>query len=253
MAQELFLDDLMPDILAQWRYYLSLLDVAPGDAVLDVGCNTGETERLLLGEFPNIGQVTGLDYALARCRTAVERLVEDGAPDSVAFVQGDGARLPFGDALFDRALCVETLEWLPEPVAALRELRRVLQPGGVALVIHTDFCTQAFAAQDRARSRRIIDAFSDSGPNGQIGRELYGLCRAAGFAEVEPLIYPLVNTTWGPDLYGYRVAHMMVEWLKEGCALPPDVLDDWLADLAAQSERNRYFYSVNRYICRCLA
>ncbi|MHB0859027.1 MAG: methyltransferase domain-containing protein [Anaerolineae bacterium] len=251
MAQEEFLDRPMPDILAQWRHYMSLLQAEGGQSVLDVGCNTGEAERLLVREMPAIGRLVGLDYAHERCVRAMERLAADRALRGVTFVQGNGATLPFGAATFDRVLCVETLEWVQEPLHALREMQRVLRPGGTALVIHTDFGTQAFAAQDRLRCRRIVHAFSDAGPNGQIGRELYGLCREAGFRDVEPLVYPLINSEWRDDLYGYRVAHMMVNWLTEVAAVPREDLMGWLADLKEQAGRGVYYYSVNRCICRC--
>jgi len=61
MAQEEFLDDPMPDVIEQWRYYFSLLSPHADYLILDVGCNTVEAERLLLREYPTIGKVIGLE------------------------------------------------------------------------------------------------------------------------------------------------------------------------------------------------
>jgi SAM-dependent methyltransferase len=80
MAQQEFLNDPMPDVIEQWRYYFSLLAPQADDLILDVGCNTAKAERLLLREHPKIGKVIGLendpkryDYALRKCRkTAVQ-------------------------------------------------------------------------------------------------------------------------------------------------------------------------------------
>ena len=61
MAQEEFLDPPMPVVIAQWEHYLSVLDVKPGDRVLDVGCRTGDTERLLVRNYPTLDYVVGVD------------------------------------------------------------------------------------------------------------------------------------------------------------------------------------------------
>ena len=187
-----------------------------------------------------------------RYRQAMARWQSDGSPPQIEFRLADARALPFPENSVDRILCAETLEWIDDPMKLLREIKRVLKPNGIALIIHTDFDSQIFNTADKKRCRTIVDLFSDAGPNGQIGRELYGLCRHSGFDTVEPLIYPLINTSWNPDLYGYRVAHMMVDWLTKKARLPVDDLQGWLADLEQQHQHNLYFYSVNRYLCRCL-
>ncbi len=251
MAQEEFLDPAMPDIIRQWQHYLALLSPKPGDRILDVGCNTGETERLLSREHIGVAQVVGVDRDGRRCRAAVTRCLGEGRGGSLAFVQADGCELPFEERRFERALCVETLEWVPEPLRVLREIRRVLVPGGTALVVHTDFDTQIYHAADGERSRRICLAFSDSGPNGQIGRALYGLCQHAGFQYVLPSIYTLVNVALRPNLYGYRMAQMIEQWVK-GHGITDANLAGWWNDLQDQDRQGTYYYSVNRYICCCV-
>lgn len=241
----------MPDIIAQWRFYLSLVELKPGDRVIDVGCNTGDTERLLLMDHPRLGCGVGLDHDAQRLERAAVRCQDLIAEGRVRFVMGDGHALPFGDSSFDRALCMETAEYLADPAQAFREIRRVLRPGGVAVIEHTDWDMQVFNAEDLARSRALTLAFGDSGPRGQVGRELYGLCRAAGFEHVEPVAYTLVNPEWEPNHYGYRAAHMVRDWLLAKELAEEATLDAWLADLEQQAQAGKFFYSVNRYLCVC--
>jgi len=250
MAQEHFLDSPMPDVLAQWHHYLDLLCVQADARVLDVGCGSGDALRLLVRIIPEVGPVIGLDKSLERY--AANHAQARAEAPQISFRSGHAQALPFDDHSFDRVLCVDTLEWVPDPVQALREIRRVLRPDGIALIVHSDFDAQVFASSDRERSRRIVHAFSDAGPNGQIGRELRGLCCQSGFASIEASVYVLVNTDWRLDLYGYQVAHMMAEWLKEKQLLTESVLANWIDDLRQRGAAGCFFYSINRNICRCI-
>ena len=233
----------------QWQFYLSALGPEAGDTIVDVGCNTGEAERLLLKEYPKISKVIGIENNQKRCQRALNRWQDDGSPAQVEFILADAQALPWPEESVDRVLCAETLEWVDQPIKALQEMRRVLKPNGRAVIVHTDFDTQVFNVTDRQRNRKIVNFFADSGPNGQIGRELFGLCKQAGFQAVEPIVYTLVNREWTPNWYSYQVAQMMVDWLTEQSLMSSEELELWLADLAAQQAKDIFFYSVNRYIC----
>ena len=102
MAQEEFLDDPMADVIEQWRFYFSVLNPQAGDLILDVGCNTGDAERLLLREYPQLGRVIGVEndperrgYALSKWR------MEAGGQDPTATRRW--SNLPFPDSHFNRA------------------------------------------------------------------------------------------------------------------------------------------------------
>lgn len=109
-----------------------LLRPAPGVRVLDAGCGRGET--ILACARAGAG-VAGIDYSEAAVELTREALA--GFPDADVRV-GDITALPWLDATFDRVQFSDVIEHLdPEQtVPALRELRRVLRPGGY-LVVHT--------------------------------------------------------------------------------------------------------------------
>jgi ubiquinone/menaquinone biosynthesis C-methylase UbiE len=65
MAQERFLDPALPDLIAQWRDYLRARRPWPGNAILDIGCHSGDAERLLVREYPGIAKVIGIDVYTA--------------------------------------------------------------------------------------------------------------------------------------------------------------------------------------------
>lgn len=250
MAQEAFLDGPMPDIVAQWRHYLDVLAPHRDDRVLDVGCDTGDALRLFASERPDLAALVGLEYDGRRARRAVARWRAGGHDPRVGFQRGDGRALPYADHVFDRVICTEALEFVEPPIRALHDIRRVLKPGGAALIVHTDWDTQLFATRDPARSRRLVTAFAAEG-RGDMGRRLHHLCRAAGFCGVATSVYTVVNTTWRDDHYAPRVVKLMTQWLAHNPAVSSEDLRAWQDDLDAAVADNSFFYSVARYVCRC--
>jgi SAM-dependent methyltransferase len=111
----------------------ALLQVARplrGRRVLDVACGTGVVARLAAAEG---GTVVGVDVDPALL--AVARDLEPG----VDWLRGDAAALPLPDEAFDVAFCQQGLQFVAEPGHALRELHRVLSPGGrIALAVWCD-------------------------------------------------------------------------------------------------------------------
>ena len=108
---------------------LDLLEFDRDDRVLDVGCGTGfATEGLL----ERVDTVHGLDQSVHQMEKAFAKFGTDGR---VRFVRGDAERLPFDDDSFDVVWSSGSIEYWPNPVDALRELRRVCRPGGQVLVV----------------------------------------------------------------------------------------------------------------------
>ncbi len=104
----------------------------PNPMVLDVATGTGRLPYFLL-EAPTFnGRVVGLDASDRMLRIAGEKLRPYGHRASL--VQQVADQLPFADNQFDLVTCLEALEFFPSDTAALREMIRVLRPGGTLLV-----------------------------------------------------------------------------------------------------------------------
>jgi phosphatidylethanolamine/phosphatidyl-N-methylethanolamine N-methyltransferase len=107
------------------------LDLQRSDSVLEVGIGTG----LNLPLYPATCKLTGIDLSQEMLDKAVER-VETLAMPNVTLKVMDAQSMDFGDDEFDKALATYTISAVPDPVAVLREMRRVVKPGGVLVILN---------------------------------------------------------------------------------------------------------------------
>jgi SAM-dependent methyltransferase len=107
------------------REFLAWLGVADGALWLDVGCGTGALSQTVLG-MADPATVVGLDPSMSYVAYARERLADQRA----RFVVADAVRLPLADGRFDAVVSGLVLNFVPDPVQAVREMTRVTRPGG---------------------------------------------------------------------------------------------------------------------------
>ena len=107
------------------------LSLEPNDRVLEVGIGTG----LNLPLYPPAVRLTGVDLSQEMLDKAVER-VQTLAMPNVTLKVMDATSMDFADDEFDKAVATYTISAVPDPIAALKEMRRVVRPGGVIVVLN---------------------------------------------------------------------------------------------------------------------
>ncbi|MDQ2939748.1 MAG: methyltransferase domain-containing protein [Actinomycetota bacterium] len=120
--------DLHPGGEATTRRALELAGVRPGDRLLDVASGTGASALLAARELDC--QVVGVEYGEAAVRAAQAAAGAHGLEDRVSFLQADAEALPLPVGSFDAVLCECSLCTFPAKARAVREMKRVLRPGG---------------------------------------------------------------------------------------------------------------------------
>jgi SAM-dependent methyltransferase len=166
--------------------------------VLDLACGTGIVARLVAPRVAPDGSVAGLDVSPAMLAVARVRAAAEGV--SVTWDEGSATTLPYEDGAFDLALCQQGLQFFPDQPAALRELYRVLAPGGRLLTSTWAPLDQspAFAAYNRVSQAHL--GLAPCGPSFSLtdADRVRGLLEGAGFASVE--VAPVELTVTFPSL-----------------------------------------------------
>lgn len=172
-----------------------LIDLAalhPGERVLDVACGTGVVARLAAEYVGPTGTVAGLDInpgMLAVARSATPSGV------AIKWCEGSAEILPIPDEAFDVVLCQMGLQFFGDKLAALREVRRVLAPGGRLVMNVPGPTPRTFAILAEALARHInpeLAGFVHHVFSLHDTRELQDIISRAGFREVT--IQPTTRT-----------------------------------------------------------
>lgn len=157
-----------------------LPELAPGQALLDVGCGPGTITADLAARVAP-GRVVGVDSS-----DEVLEKARQAAP-GVEFQVADVHALPFEDDSFDVVHAHQVLQHVADPLQALKEMRRVCRPGGVVAARDSDY--QAFTwfpvLPELTRWNELYHRVAEfNGGNPDAGRQLRSWALAAGFGEV---------------------------------------------------------------------
>lgn len=160
--------------------------LATGARILDVGSGPGSI-TIDLAQRVAPGAVIGIEPIQTIVDKATAAIPD--TVDNLTFETGDVYALDYEDASFDVVHAHQVLQHLREPLAALREMRRVLRPGGVLAVRDADYGGMVWAPENPLLTRwmsiyQTMGATLGVEPNA--GRHLLGWTLAAGFDRIEP-------------------------------------------------------------------
>ncbi|MEM8889180.1 MAG: methyltransferase domain-containing protein [Bacteroidota bacterium] len=156
------------------KKYLKRFPKEPIQKVLDLACGLGETSRMHKGLFPH-AEVVGVDMDEKLLDYAKE-LGEEG----IQFKQGDATGLPFPDDHFDLVFTRFLLIHVPDPVAVLKEMKRVCKQGGILLIQEPDMAISGGLYPSHWAFDLLTDAYHKLYADTHIGRKLPRLFEQVG-------------------------------------------------------------------------
>jgi SAM-dependent methyltransferase len=156
--------------------------------------------------------------------------------------------LPCADASIDIALASQVYEYVETIDAALRELARVMRPGGRAVLVDTDWESAVWASHDDVRMRRVLESWNEHIPHPQLPRTLKRRMENAGFDSVTVTVVPLLNSAYDRQTYSVGMMDMIGGFVAGRNGLSAEDIAAWKADAVAVGAENGYFFSLSRYV-----
>jgi ubiquinone/menaquinone biosynthesis C-methylase UbiE len=207
-AAELYEQYAVPYILGPWAPELvELAAIQQAERVLDLACGTGVVARLAALRVGPTGHVTGID--LNAGMVAVARKLPPPSAPAITWIEASATATGLPEASIDIILCQQGLQFFPDRLAALREMHRVLVPGGrVVLSVWKSAGPYNIAVGDALEQRVGIETATKYRANRVVPNadELHRLFIEAGFRDVH--IRPSVMTIRLPQIKVFVLNHL---------------------------------------------
>lgn len=227
------------DELKTREAYLDLLEMHPGERVIDVGAGSGVVTRDIARRLGPAGSVLAVDPNTLLMELGRRLADEQGVADLIEWREGDARRLPVEDGAFDVVVCSTVLAHIPDSDPVVQELMRVLRPGGRIGIFEIDPESFMIAHPDRVMTRRILAAATDYGfANALVSRRLPGLMKAAGVTNLQTRAYTSLETD--PGGFVARAAALRPVVAEQAGAITHTEGDAWLSRLRAEMDAGRF-------------
>lgn len=234
-----------PDVAATRIAVLRAGQPQRGQTALDIGCGPGFLTRDLALCVGDTGAVVAVDMSAAMLALARERC---GDLDRIRFEAADALSLPVADGSVDLACVLQVYCYVRDLDAALAELRRTLKPGGRAVILDSDFAGLVWQSRDRARMRRVLDAYDGHVAWPDLPRILPGRLKAAGLERLGCETVPFVTLSYHPHTYVYGLARFIRTFVVDKAGFAPEEADAWLQEFDALDRDGDFFFSFNRFL-----
>lgn len=219
-------------------------DIQPGHQVADFGCGPGHVAVEIARWVGPDGHVHAVDINPEFLTQAAANARDGGVADRLTTHLSDGGRLPLADASLDRVTVRNTLIYVDDPGATLREFLRVLRPGGRFHAVEGDWpmmVAEPVAAADWAA---FAEAAGVACRTVDMGRKLHGLAVAAGFNAIE------VQVLSRPDVSGRLLPMIrnMASYARQSGRLPAARIDEIVARLEAALGAGNYLVVAPQWV-----
>ena len=244
----------MPDVSSDKQdvqeFLLSLVNLDEVHSVLDIGCGKGHDLKAIGERLGPEARLVGVDSSPKAIDAATELVADD--PRFAFFVHDVSTGLPFEDETFDLVWSANLLECVTDKDALIREVHRVLKPGGQVLFGHWDWDSQLIDGEDKDLVRRIVHTFGDwkqawmTDCDSWMGRRLWRVFNRSGLFAGGVHAYVITDTEFAPGRIGYeRVKDF--EALVRRNLISQDDYERFYRDVESLAENGEYFYSTTMY------
>jgi ubiquinone/menaquinone biosynthesis C-methylase UbiE len=210
------------------------MHLAAGLRVLDLGCGIGGATFPIADVTGPTGLAAGVDISSALIKVANRRA--SNRP-GLEFRVGEACAIPYPDAFFDAARSERVFLYLPDRIAAIYEMKRVVKRRGRICLIDTDLdCTAIYSAKP-ALTRKMTSIVAASIPNPNSARELPVLAKQARLKDIKTETFAIAS----PYEFFVRAMAGSLSKAAEDGVVPRSEVDEWLAEQASLHASGDFF------------
>jgi SAM-dependent methyltransferase len=210
------------------------LNISAGHKVLDVGCGIGGATLPIAEITGPTGLAAGVDISPAMIEHAARRALNRS---EIEFRIADACSVPYPDAFFDVARSERLFLYLPDRVAAIKEMMRVVKPGGRICLLDTDIDCTGVYSKNPLLMRKMTSLVAASMPNPNSGRELPALARQAGLSDLKTELFAMST----PHQFFLRALGGSLIKAAEDGIVPRAEVEECLAEQATLQASGDFF------------
>lgn len=232
----------------QWNPASSALyepaDIRPGNIVAELGCGPGYTAVEIAKWVGADGHVHALDINADFVAQARKNADAAGVGDRVTAHRCDGSRLPLPEASLDRLTARNTLIYVDDPEATLRECRRLLRSAGKLHAIEGDWPMMVIEPVPAADWSALVSAASRGCRTPDIGRKLYAFLRHAGFSAID------IQLVTRPDTKGrlLPMIRTIADYARGGGEISDAAIDRMLFSIEQARADGSYLFLAPQFV-----
>jgi SAM-dependent methyltransferase len=236
-----------PRFIAMMNEYLTAMRIDSAATVLDLGCGTGVVSRAIVKRKGFAGRVTGIDRSPYLTMAATRLAAAEGIGNVVEFCSGDSHSLNLPGSEFDAVVAHTLISHVEDPRAALREVARIVKPGGKVGIFDGDYATLTYGgAEDPAKAKAMDEAIINAMvTNPRVMRDMPELLREADLV-LEASFAHVVADIGKADFFAPGLQSML-RLLPTAGAMSESEARAWVDAMMRRSDAGIYFGATNFY------
>ncbi len=237
--------NLAPEVARPRMHTVEVLSPRVGECIIDVGCGPGLLVHDLAVQVGPEGRVVGVDTSLPMLQLAEHRCA---GLSQVEFLEGGAASLAADDAAFHAAACMQVLLYIADIDKVLKEMHRVLKPGGRVAIVETDWRGAVINSTDPTLTEKIVAAWDQTVPSPNLPVRLGPLLRRHGFTAVRVEAIPILSTSYVAEGWSVGMLEQFARLAHESGMVSEAESQNWLNELERLGADDAYFFCVNRFL-----
>lgn len=235
------------DLTRRRQASFDALQPNPGETILDIGCGTGLLTAELARAVGKDGRVIGIDPS-EDMRSAGVRRCEDYP--WVEIIDGLANAMPLEEKVADKAVSVQTFEYIEDIEGSVSEAMRCLKPNGRLVISDLHFGSFIWYSDDPKRMDRLISSWDTHFVAGDLPSRLPGIIKSLGYCIETVVPMTLTDHVLKPDGIAILMMHLMRQYAIANDHVEADVADAWFDEQISLSREGRFFFSITQFVIR---